>query len=204
MPCLYQQLLSHVFDGDASSFALTICWTTLLQGSTYQAWQPHLEAFVLQAVKSLLILAAPLMQSAQPLLLSHLQEACAEQHQSGSVSLLSLDHLQAALELVVRDVSIDRSVTDMAARIARKADSYRARLEAQHTATPQGTAFQFVEAALVDAVRMGHWVLLDSINSAPPEAIERINSLLEEQPSLNITEHAEGLHASKLFCLSDY
>lgn len=32
-----------------------------------------------------------------------------------------------------------------------------------------GFAFHFVEGALIDAVRCGHWLLLDEINLAPPQ-----------------------------------
>jgi MoxR-like ATPase len=48
--------------------------------------------------------------------------------------------------------------------------------------------FQFVESALVSAIREGNWVLLDGINNAPPEVVERLNSLAEEHPMLNLFE----------------
>eukprot|EP00392_Amoebophrya_sp_AT5.2_P015329 g15531.t1 len=50
--------------------------------------------------------------------------------------------------------------------------------------------FQFVEAALVQALRRGDWVLLRHINCAPPEIVERLNSLVEDCPSLNLFEVA--------------
>lgn len=34
----------------------------------------------------------------------------------------------------------------------------------------QGFAFEFVEGALVKALRTGQWLLLDEINMAPPQA----------------------------------
>lgn len=37
-----------------------------------------------------------------------------------------------------------------------------------------GFAFAFVEGQLVRAVREGWWLLLDEINLAPPEVLERI------------------------------
>ena len=40
-------------------------------------------------------------------------------------------------------------------------------------------AFQFVEGALVTAVRQGYWVLLDEINLASPETLQRLAGLLE-------------------------
>ena len=43
-----------------------------------------------------------------------------------------------------------------------------------------GFAFGFFEGALLQAVREGWWLLLDEINLAPAEALERISGLLEE------------------------
>lgn len=35
-------------------------------------------------------------------------------------------------------------------------------------------------------------MLLDGVNSAPPEVVERLNSLLEDNPTLNLYEHSAG------------
>lgn len=35
-------------------------------------------------------------------------------------------------------------------------------------------------------------MLLDNLNSAPPEVMERLNSLFEDNPSLNLYEHSKG------------
>lgn len=35
-------------------------------------------------------------------------------------------------------------------------------------------------------------VLLDNLNSAPPEVVERLNSLMEDEPRLHLYEHADG------------
>ncbi len=35
-------------------------------------------------------------------------------------------------------------------------------------------------------------VLLDNLNSASPEIVERLNSLMEDEPSMHVYEHAEG------------
>ena len=37
------------------------------------------------------------------------------------------------------------------------------------TVSTQGFAFEFVEGALVHALRTGQWLLLDEINMAPPQ-----------------------------------
>ena len=43
----------------------------------------------------------------------------------------------------------------------------------------EGLAFTFVEGSLVRALREGHWLLLDEINLAAPETLERVAGLLE-------------------------
>ncbi|CAF4794749.1 unnamed protein product, partial [Rotaria sp. Silwood1] len=52
--------------------------------------------------------------------------------------------------------------------------------------------FSFVESELVEAIREGWWVLLDNVNSAPPEVLERLNSLTEDNPMLSLYEKSSG------------
>lgn len=47
------------------------------------------------------------------------------------------------------------------------------------TVAKAGFAFHFLEGALVTALREGHWILLDEINLAPPQVLERVMGLLE-------------------------
>ena len=70
------------------------------------------------------------------------------------------------------------------------------------------TAFEYVESALVSAVRNGEWVLLDNISAAPSGVVERLMSLTEANPSLKVyespkspllTRKNKGIHPS--FCL---
>ena len=46
---------------------------------------------------------------------------------------------------------------------------------------------------LVAALKSGDWVLLDNANSAPPETLERLNSLLEEERFLSVFESGDGV-----------
>jgi midasin (ATPase involved in ribosome maturation) len=39
--------------------------------------------------------------------------------------------------------------------------------------------FEFMEGALTQAIRKGHWVLLDEINLAPPEVLQSLLPLLD-------------------------
>ncbi|MFH0790155.1 MAG: AAA family ATPase, partial [Candidatus Omnitrophota bacterium] len=59
-----------------------------------------------------------------------------------------------------------------------------------HYIPKEGTKdeFQWVYGKLVDAMEKGYWILLDELNLAEPEILERINSLLDDDGSLVITE----------------
>lgn len=64
--------------------------------------------------------------------------------------------------------------------------------ETTATAAEGGFAFGFSEGALVKAVREGWWLLLDEINLAPPEALERISGLMDDSSgSITITERGD-------------
>lgn len=61
----------------------------------------------------------------------------------------------------------------------------------QHRTT-SGPVFEFVEGALVDAIRTGKWVLLDEINLASSETLQRLCGLLNgADSSLTITERGD-------------
>ena len=72
--------------------------------------------------------------------------------------------------------------------------------------------FEFAESQLITALREGWWVLLENVNSAPPEVLERLNPLLEDPPSLSLHERGvvevltrgNGIHADfRLFATSN-
>ncbi|CAF0973740.1 unnamed protein product [Adineta steineri] len=58
--------------------------------------------------------------------------------------------------------------------------------------TKSEMAFTFVESEFVQAIQEGWWVLLDNINSAPSEVLERLNSLTEDNPMLSLYENSNG------------
>ena len=62
----------------------------------------------------------------------------------------------------------------------------------QATHGSSGVQVEFAPSPLVTAMQEGRWVLLDNVNSAPPEVIERLNSLFEEQPTLTLLEGGKG------------
>lgn len=52
-----------------------------------------------------------------------------------------------------------------------------------------GTAWRFWEGIVPDAMRYGRWVVLDELNLAEPQVLERLNPVLEQHPSLVLSEH---------------
>lgn len=52
-----------------------------------------------------------------------------------------------------------------------------------------GGGFRFVESVLPQAMRHGEWVLLDEINLAEPQCVERLNPVLENPSTLVLSEH---------------
>ena len=55
-----------------------------------------------------------------------------------------------------------------------------------------GMAFAFVEGSLVRALREGHWMLLDEVNLAAPETLERVAAVLEDGGSVSLTERGDA------------
>jgi len=67
------------------------------------------------------------------------------------------------------------------------------RFERQRIASESGLAFLFTEGALVDAIRTGRWVLLDEINLASSETLQRLCGLLDDSHgSITLTEKGDA------------
>ncbi|KAL7554496.1 hypothetical protein ACHAWF_017951, partial [Thalassiosira exigua] len=63
----------------------------------------------------------------------------------------------------------------------------------QRLASESGLAFLFTEGALVDAIRTGKWVLLDEINLASSETLQRLCGLLDDSHgSITLTEKGDA------------
>ncbi|KAK2996619.1 hypothetical protein RJ639_026430, partial [Escallonia herrerae] len=55
-----------------------------------------------------------------------------------------------------------------------------------------GMIFSFVEGAFVNALKNGEWILLDEVNLAPPETLQRVIGVLEEESgSLCLAERGD-------------
>lgn len=72
------------------------------------------------------------------------------------------------------------------------------RFEQQRLACDSGLAFVFTEGALVDAIRCGSWVLLDEINLASSETLQRLCGLLDDSnSSITLTERGDSVALSR-------
>uniref|UniRef100_A0A0D9XKA7 Midasin n=1 Tax=Leersia perrieri TaxID=77586 RepID=A0A0D9XKA7_9ORYZ len=73
-------------------------------------------------------------------------------------------------------------------------DSFSSKLNAacSQIGSATGMSFQFVEGAFVSALRNGHWILLDEVNLAPPETLQRIGAVLDgESGTLCLAERGD-------------
>lgn len=55
----------------------------------------------------------------------------------------------------------------------------------------------WIEGAVLTAMRKGWWLLLDELNLAEPQILERLNSLLEQPPSLVVSEFDNRIYGGK-------
>eukprot|EP01053_Blabericola_migrator_P006909 Blabericola_migrator_1__6908@NODE_34_length_18107_cov_55_154712_g30_i0_p1_GENE_NODE_34_length_18107_cov_55_154712_g30_i0NODE_34_length_18107_cov_55_154712_g30_i0_p1_ORF_typecomplete_len4590_score980_41AAA_5/PF07728_14/2_4e09AAA_5/PF07728_14/1_1e06AAA_5/PF07728_14/7_8e15AAA_5/PF07728_14/1_6e33AAA_5/PF07728_14/2e11AAA_5/PF07728_14/9_7e22AAA_5/PF07728_14/9_3e34AAA_5/PF07728_14/1_9e16AAA_3/PF07726_11/0_015AAA_3/PF07726_11/1_4AAA_3/PF07726_11/3_3e17AAA_3/PF07726_11/0_00028AAA_3/PF07726_11/0_0056AAA_3 len=61
--------------------------------------------------------------------------------------------------------------------------------------------FAFAEGPLLEAVRHGHWVVLDEFNLAPSEVVEGLNRLLDDNRAIYVPELDETVQAHPHFLL---
>ena len=59
----------------------------------------------------------------------------------------------------------------------------------------------FMKGILVQALRKGHWVILDELNLAPSEVLEALNRLLDDNRELYLAEINEVVKPHPNFCL---
>ncbi|XP_042404787.1 midasin-like [Zingiber officinale] len=72
--------------------------------------------------------------------------------------------------------------------------TFSSRLKAaqKQIGTSSGVYFKFVEGAFITALRNGYWILLDEINLAPPETLQRITGVLDsEKGTLCLAERGD-------------
>ncbi|KNA10543.1 hypothetical protein SOVF_143350 isoform A [Spinacia oleracea] len=80
---------------------------------------------------------------------------------------------------------LDKRILGLWEIFSQKVDIARKQL-----ASSSGMVFSFVEGAFVTALRNGEWILLDEVNLAPPETLQRIIGVLDgESGSLCLAEN---------------
>ena len=62
-----------------------------------------------------------------------------------------------------------------------------------YAADPLTGKLTFREGVLVEAMRKGHWLILDELNLAPSDVLEALNRLLDDNRELFIAETKEVL-----------
>lgn len=66
---------------------------------------------------------------------------------------------------------------------------------------PDGASICFREGLLLQAVRLGHWIILDELNLAPSDVLESLNRLLDDNRQLYVPELDELVNAHPAFRL---
>jgi hypothetical protein len=62
-------------------------------------------------------------------------------------------------------------------------------LAVRERASIAGSLWRWQDGLIVQAMKQGWWVLLDEVNLAEPQILERLNSVLEADPTLVLTEY---------------
>jgi hypothetical protein len=111
------------------------------------------------------------------------KSAAAAPEEDGSVVSPAADGSKpAAAASGGKAASSSSSVAPLSPQLIREWRRFAADVDAAERASAAaegGFAFAFVEGALVKALKHGWWLLLDEINLAPPEVLERIAGILE-------------------------
>lgn len=82
----------------------------------------------------------------------------------------------------------------LAEEVLRGWENFSLKLERAHAqiSGSGGMIFSFVEGAFVTALKNGEWILLDEVNLAPPETLQRVIGVLEEEKgSLCLAERGD-------------
>uniref|UniRef100_A0A2A4JDZ7 Midasin n=1 Tax=Heliothis virescens TaxID=7102 RepID=A0A2A4JDZ7_HELVI len=111
--------------------------------------------------------------------------------------------------LIQGDTSVGK--TSLITYIARASGNYCVRINNhEHTdlqeyigsyATDSSGKLVFKEGILVEAMRKGHWIILDELNLAPSDVLEALNRVLDDNRELFIPETQEVVKAEDNFML---
>uniref|UniRef100_J3N351 Midasin n=1 Tax=Oryza brachyantha TaxID=4533 RepID=J3N351_ORYBR len=105
-----------------------------------------------------------------------------------------VEKAQKLIDVSLRSNSGSKRKRSLPAQVISDWDSFLSRLNAacSQLGSSSGMSFQFVEGAFVSALRNGHWILLDEVNLAPPETLQRIGAVLDgESGTLCLAERGD-------------
>lgn len=101
--------------------------------------------------------------------------------------------LAVAFNDLLKNIATLKSESRAIVESANVAGRALSQLESQQIARNEGLEvpdWKWQDGIIPQAMRMGAWVILDEINLAEPQILERLNSVLENMPSLTLSEHA--------------
>ena len=105
-----------------------------------------------------------------------------------TISYKALSILKSCESIAISDLVLVQIIGILRDEIDKTVKEYKV----IHAQNNDGLNFQFAEGEFINAIRCGDWVLLDNINRARGEVVERINSLLESDSILYLTEKGSG------------
>ena len=183
-------------------------WLPAQDQQGHHSWLPGFNEYIATVTKELIVYVAPLLKpddraavirsvlfaSEAKHQLPPESETTTDPFERADSSLDLLENLEAGLQTACESQLLLPALAARVGKLIRRLRFYREQLQdISSMQAGHGMAFKFVEGPVIEAAQQGHWILLDNINSAPPEIVERLNSLLEETPSLNLYEHGSGM-----------
>jgi MoxR-like ATPase len=112
-----------------------------------------------------------------------LREPCLLEGETSTSKTSSILYLAALLGMPVVRLSLNGQ-TDTGELVG----GFRPETAAPAEGQPSRT-WRWTDGAVVQAMRQGHWLVLDEANLAEPQILERLNALLERTPSFVLSEH---------------
>ncbi|KAL6643149.1 hypothetical protein ACP70R_021330 [Stipagrostis hirtigluma subsp. patula] len=105
-----------------------------------------------------------------------------------------VEKAQKLIEGSSKSCSGSKRKRPLPAQVVSDWDAFSSRLNVacSQIGSATGMSFRFVEGAFVSALRNGHWILLDEVNLAPPETLQRIGAVLDgERGTLCLAERGD-------------
>ncbi len=102
---------------------------------------------------------------------------------------LNLNGQTDTSELIGRFVPDTDTSTQGSHKTADSLDGLPSATVSEFKSSRQRSPWRWQDGLIVQAMRKGWWVLLDEVNLAEPQILERLNSVLEQTPSLILTEY---------------